>query len=132
MRNCSRSMVLTPRYIGSRRLLDISINQPKCFQFQTDPYDCVKITILCHNLTSNAAMRAHRLALAARYFAELTLVGPVKHRGAWGALPQEPWIKPFPFKNLPKFYETALDLIAAADGDVLIAVKPYLSSYGVA
>jgi glycosyltransferase involved in cell wall biosynthesis len=92
----------------------------------------VKITILSHNLTSNAAMRAHRLALAARHFAEVTLIGPAKHRGAWGALPQEPWIKPFPFKPFPKFYQTALDMIAAADGDVLIAVKPYLSSYGVA
>src|SRR5215469_11668265 len=77
-------------------------------------------------------MRAHRLALAARHFAEVTLVGPVKHRGAWGALPQEPWIKPFELKRLPKFYRTALDIIAAADGDVLIAVKPYLGSYGVA
>ncbi len=77
-------------------------------------------------------MRAHRLALAARHFADVTLIGPVKHRGAWGALPQEPWIKAFESKRLPKFYETALRLVAAADGDLLIAVKPYLGSYGVA
>src|SRR5260370_9475989 len=38
----------------------------------------------------------------------------------------------FESKNLPKFYQTVLQLIEAADGDVLIAVKPYLSSYGVA
>lgn len=92
----------------------------------------MKITILCHNLSSNAVMRAHRLALAARHFAEVTLVGPVKHRGAWGALPPELWIKSFPSKRLPKFYQTALNLIAAAEGDVLIAVKPYLASFGVA
>jgi glycosyltransferase involved in cell wall biosynthesis len=77
-------------------------------------------------------MRAHRLALAARHFAEVTLVGPVKHRGGWGALPQEPWIKSYEFKPLPKFYQTTVDIIRVADGDVLIAVKPYLSSYGVA
>jgi glycosyltransferase involved in cell wall biosynthesis len=92
----------------------------------------VKITILSHNLTSNAAMRAHRLALAARHFAEVTVIGPAKHRGPWTALPREPWIKAFESKNLPKFYETVLQLIEAADGDVLIAVKPYFSSYGVA
>jgi len=92
----------------------------------------MKITILSHNLTSNAVMRAHRLALAARYFAEVTLLGPVKHRGPWGALPNEPWIKPVESKNLPKFYHSILKLIEASDGDLLLAVKPYLASYGVA
>ncbi len=91
----------------------------------------MKITILSHNLTSNAVMRAHRLGLAARHFAEVTLIGPVKHRGAWGALPQEPWIKPVESKSFPKFYKSMLEIVAAAGGDVLIAVKPYLASYGV-
>ncbi len=92
----------------------------------------MKITILSHNLTSNAAMRAHRLALAARHFAEVTVLGPVKHRGAWGALPQESWIRSVESKNLPKFYKIALEMILASDADVLIAVKPYLASFGVA
>ena len=92
----------------------------------------MKITILSHNLSSNAAMRAHRIALAAQHFAEVTLVGPVKHRGAWAALPQESWIKAFESKRLPKFQQTAMNLIRAAEGDLLIAVKPYLASYGVA
>ena len=91
----------------------------------------MKITILSHNLTSNAAMRAHRLALAARHFAEVTVFGPVKHRGAWGALPQESWIKPVESKNLPKFFSTAVDIIASSDADFIIAVKPYLASYGL-
>ena len=92
----------------------------------------MKITILSHNLSSNAAMRAHRLALAAKHFAEVTVIGPVKSRGAWGPLPQEKWIKPFEFRNVPKFYRTALEMIQAANGDILIASKPYLTSYGVA
>jgi len=92
----------------------------------------VKIAILSHNLTSNAVMRAHRIALAARHFAQVSLIGPVKHRGAWAALPQEPWVQAVESKNLPKFYKSILELIAAADSDVLIAVKPYLASYGVA
>jgi glycosyltransferase involved in cell wall biosynthesis len=92
----------------------------------------VKITILSHNLTSNAAMRAHRLAVAARHFADVTMIGPMKHRGAWGALPQEPWIKRVESKNLPKFFNVLLEMIVEADADVLIAVKPYLASYGLA
>ena len=91
----------------------------------------MKITILSHNLSSNAAMRAHRLGLAARHFSEVTVIGPVKQRGPWGALPQEPWIKAVELKNLPKFYRTALEMIDAAEGDVLIAAKPFLASYGV-
>ena len=92
----------------------------------------MKITILSHNLTSNAVMRAHRLALAARHFADVTLIGPVKHRGPWGALPSETWIKPVESKNLPKFYRSVLQLIQFSDADLLIAAKPYLASYGVA
>jgi glycosyltransferase involved in cell wall biosynthesis len=92
----------------------------------------MKIAILSHNLTSNAAMRAHRLGLAARRFAEVTVFGPAKHRGAWGALPQEPWIHALESKNLPKFFKTALELILACEADVVIAVKPYLASFGLA
>jgi glycosyltransferase involved in cell wall biosynthesis len=77
-------------------------------------------------------MRAHRLGLAARHFADVTLMGPVKKRGVWSPLPREPWIKPFESKNLPKFFHTTRELVEAADGEVLIAVKPYLASYGVA
>jgi glycosyltransferase involved in cell wall biosynthesis len=60
------------------------------------------------------------------------MIGPVKDRGAWGALPQEPWIKAVESKNLPKFFNVLLEMILEADGDVLIAVKPYLASYGLA
>ncbi len=92
----------------------------------------MRIAILSHNLTSNAVMRAHRLGLAARHFADVTVFGPVKHRGSWAALPQESWIHPVESKNLPKFFNTALDLIASAEADVLIAVKPFLASFGLA
>lgn len=92
----------------------------------------MKLLILSHNLTSNASMRAHRLALAARRFAEVTLVGPVKHRGSWAPLPKEPWIQPVASKNLPKFFKTAMEVISAANADVVLAVKPFLTSYGLA
>lgn len=93
----------------------------------------MKIAVLSHNLSSNAAMRAYRIAEAARKFAQVTLAGPVEEsRGPWQALPSEPWIVTVTERRLPKFAKSFLELVAAADGDVLIAVKPHLASFGVA
>ena len=41
----------------------------------------MKITILSHNFSSNASMRSHRLAVAARFFAEVQLIGPAEAKG---------------------------------------------------
>jgi glycosyltransferase involved in cell wall biosynthesis len=92
----------------------------------------MKITVLSHNLSSNSAMRAHRLAHMAGRFGEVTLLGPVERRGPWEALPSESWIRTVVERRLPKFAASFLELVAAADGDVLIAVKPQLASFGVA
>ncbi|MEP6471623.1 MAG: glycosyltransferase [Acidobacteriota bacterium] len=92
----------------------------------------MKITVLSHNLSTNAVMRAYRVAEAARRFAEVTLAGPVEEsRGPWPALPSEPWIVAATERRFPKFAKSFLELVAAADGDVLIAVKPQLASFGV-
>ena len=66
----------------------------------------MKITVLSHNLTSNAVMRAHRLARAAQSFAGVRLIGPVERRGLWPALPPEPWIASVRKKRFPKFFVT--------------------------
>jgi glycosyltransferase involved in cell wall biosynthesis len=92
----------------------------------------VKLTILSHDLSSNAAMRAHRLATAAATFAAVELIGPVEPEGIWPALPNESWIRPVPKTRFPQFMQSFLDLAEAADGDVLLAVKPHLASFGVA
>ena len=92
----------------------------------------MKVTILSHDLCSNAVMRAHRLALAARTFADVKLIGPADGRGPWPALPPEPWIRTVPKRRFPKFAAPFLELIEAADGDVLLAVKPHLASFGAA
>src|SRR6266852_2260110 len=89
----------------------------------------MKLTILSHNLSSNAAMRAHRLAVAARHFAEVKLIGPIERKGAWPALPPEPWIKTVEEKRFPRFFLSLLQLVEAAEGDVLMAVKPHLASF---
>ena len=91
----------------------------------------MKLTILSHNLSSNAVMRAHRLALAARTFADVELIGPVERKGLWPALPPEPWIRTVRDNRFPKFFDPLVELVNAADGDVLVAVKPHLASFGV-
>src|SRR6266446_4456878 len=92
----------------------------------------MKITILSHNLSSNAAMRAHRLAVAARTFAEVKMIGPVERTGLWPALPSETWIKAVEEKRFPRFFLSLLQLVDAADGDIIIAAKPHLASFGAA
>jgi glycosyltransferase involved in cell wall biosynthesis len=93
----------------------------------------MKITVLSHNLSSNAALRAHRVALAARQFAEVKMIGPVQGvAGRWPALPDEPWIEAVREKRFPEFQESFHELINKCDGDVLIAVKPHLASFGAA
>ncbi|MEO8348159.1 MAG: glycosyltransferase family 4 protein [Acidobacteriota bacterium] len=92
----------------------------------------MKVTVLSHNLSSNAAMRSLRVAEAAKTFAEVELLGPVESRGLWPALPQEPWIRTVPERRLPKFAKSLLEIVEAAGGDVLIAVKPHLASFGAA
>src|SRR5438034_5369 len=46
----------------------------------------MKVTILSHDLSSNAVMRAHRLAEAARTFAQVMLIGPASRTGAAAAI----------------------------------------------
>ncbi len=92
----------------------------------------MKLTILSHNLSSNAAMRAHRLAVAAEKFSEVKLIGAVERKGLWPALPSEACAQTVEEKRFPRFFTSLLQLVEAADGDVLIAVKPHLASFGAA
>jgi len=92
----------------------------------------MKITVLSHDLSSNASMRAHRVASAAQQFAEVKLIGPVEEDGLWPALPGESWIETVPKTRFPEFISSFLDLVEKCDGDILIAAKPHLASYGAA
>ncbi len=92
----------------------------------------MKISILCHNLSSNASMRAHRLALMAQRFADVEVIGPVEKRGPWPAFPDSIPIRTVRKQRFPQFFDSLRDLVELADGDILIAVKPYLASLGAA
>src|SRR5206468_10073908 len=93
------------RVVAERRLSGAPTHR------RSPPSSPMKVTILCHELSSNAVMRAHRLAQAARTFAEVKLIGSVSRKGAWPALPQEPWIRPVRKRRFPRFYETFLALV---------------------
>jgi glycosyltransferase involved in cell wall biosynthesis len=92
----------------------------------------MKVTVLCHNLSTNNAMRAHRLAVMARRFAEVKLIGPVQNDGLWPALRPEAWIQTVPENRFPKFANSFIALTEMCDGDLLLACKPHLGSFGVA
>jgi glycosyltransferase involved in cell wall biosynthesis len=93
----------------------------------------VKVTVLGFDLSNNATGRADLLArlLAPRH--EVTVVGPRFGPALWRpsqggdvahrALPAA--------RRYPGFARALPALVAQADGDVLIASKPRMSSYGV-
>jgi glycosyltransferase involved in cell wall biosynthesis len=92
----------------------------------------MRITVLSHDLSTNAGRRTHRLAGAARTFADVKLIGPASRSHKWLDLPDEPGIFTVRKRRWPGFYTSFMELVEAADGDVLIAVKPHLASFGVA
>jgi glycosyltransferase involved in cell wall biosynthesis len=92
----------------------------------------MKVTVLSHDLSSNAGRRAHRLAAAAGTFGDVKLIGPAPNDGEWADLLDEPWIETAPKRRWPDFHHSFVQLVRAADGDVLIPVKPHVGSFVVA
>jgi glycosyltransferase involved in cell wall biosynthesis len=92
----------------------------------------MKITVLSHDLSTNAGRRTHRLAAAAGTFAEVKLIGPASRSHRWLDLPDEPGVFTVRKRRWPDFHASFVELVEAADGDVLIAVKPHLASFAVA
>jgi glycosyltransferase involved in cell wall biosynthesis len=92
----------------------------------------MKITVLSHDLSTNAGRRTHRIAAASRTFADVRLIGPASRSHRWLDLPDEPWIHTVRKRRWPDFHASFVELVEEADGDVLIAVKPHLASFAVA
>lgn len=92
----------------------------------------MRITVLSHDLSTNAGRRTHRLAGAARTFADVKLIGPSSRSHKWVDLPDEPSIFTVRKRRWPDFHASLIELVEAADGDVLVAVKPHLASFAVA
>jgi glycosyltransferase involved in cell wall biosynthesis len=92
----------------------------------------MRITVLSHDLSTNAGRRTHRLAGALGTFANVKLIGPASRSHRWLELPNEPWIHTVRKRRWPDFHASFEELVEAADGDVLVAVKPYVASFAVA
>jgi glycosyltransferase involved in cell wall biosynthesis len=92
----------------------------------------MRVTVLSHDLSTNAGRRTHRLAGAARTFADAKLIGPASRSHRWLDLPDEPGTFTVRKRRWPDFHTSFVELVEAADGDVLIAVKPHLASFAVA
>jgi glycosyltransferase involved in cell wall biosynthesis len=92
----------------------------------------MKVTVLSHDLSTNAGRRTHRLAGAVGTFADVKLIGPESRAHKWLERPDEPGVVTVRKRRWPDFYESFAELVEQADGDVLIAVKPHLASFAVA
>ena len=92
----------------------------------------MKISVLCFDLSDNAAGRAHLLAQLLAPIAEVEVVGPRHGTGVWAPVAADgvryvAW----PGGRLPRFVGTLPALLRAADGDLLYASKPRLGSAGI-
>ena len=92
----------------------------------------MKISVLCFDLSDNAAGRAHLLAQLLAPIAEVEVVGPREGPGVWAPVAADgvryvAW----PGGRLPRFVGTLPALLRAADGDLLYASKPRLGSAGI-
>jgi glycosyltransferase involved in cell wall biosynthesis len=92
----------------------------------------VKISVLCFDLSDNAAGRAHLLARLLAPIAEVEVIGPREGPDIWAPVAADgvryvAW----PGGRLPRFVGTLPALLRAADGDLLYASKPRLGSAGI-
>ncbi|MBI4610682.1 MAG: glycosyltransferase [Candidatus Rokubacteria bacterium] len=92
----------------------------------------MKVSILCFDLSSNAAGRADLLArlLAPRY--EVEVVGPCFGGGLWPPVQDGPIrYRSVAGSRYPRFVTRLPELLALADGDLVYASKPRPTSFGV-
>jgi len=92
----------------------------------------VKISILCFDLASNAAARAFLLAKLLEPLANVEVVGPQYGSAVWDPIASEgiPW-RAVPGRKFPRFGASLSTLFRMADGDLVYASKPRLTSAGV-
>ena len=92
----------------------------------------MKISILCFDLSDNAAGRAHLLAQLLAPIAEVEVIGPRDGPGVWAPVAADGVrYVTRPGGRLPRFVGTLPALLRAADGDLLYASKPRLGSAGI-
>jgi glycosyltransferase involved in cell wall biosynthesis len=92
----------------------------------------VKISVLCFDLSDNAAGRAFLLARLLEPLGQVELVGPCGPRGLWPPIARAGIAaRAVAARRLPAFATSARELARLADGDLLYASKPRIASAGV-
>ncbi len=91
-----------------------------------------RVSVLAANLSSNALGRAYLLAQVLRRRYEVEVLGPAFGHGIWPPCDTGEFAyRMVPGCNFPCFFLSMRDLLRLATGDVIYAVKPRLSSFGV-
>jgi glycosyltransferase involved in cell wall biosynthesis len=92
----------------------------------------VKVSVLCFDVSDNAAGRAHLLAQLLAPIAEVEIVGPRHGAGVWPPVATDGvrYVS-VPAGRIASFAGALPGLLRAADGDLLYASKPRLGSAGL-
>jgi len=92
----------------------------------------VKVSVLCFDVSDNAAGRAHLLAQLLAPIAEVEIVGPRHGAGVWPPVAADGvrYVS-VPAGRIASFAGALPGLLRAADGDLLYASKPRLGSAGL-
>ena len=92
----------------------------------------MKISVLCFDLSDNAAGRADLLARLVSPLGEVEVVGPCSGGEVWSPVAGEGIrYRGIPARHFPGFVGSIRTLSRLADGDLLYASKPRLGSAGI-
>ncbi len=92
----------------------------------------MKVSILCSDVSGNAAGRADLLAKLLEPLGEVEVIGPRSEPGVWKPVAAGPVrYTGVRFRRMPAFLATMRDLVRRADGDLIYASKTKLGSAGI-
>ena len=92
----------------------------------------MKISVLCFDVSANAAGRADLLARLLLPLGSVEVIGPRSGPGVWKPTASGPVrYTSVPVRRMPGFIATMADLARRADGDLIYASKTRLASAGV-
>ena len=92
----------------------------------------MKISVLCFDLSGNAAGRADLLARLLEPLGSVEVIGPQSGPGVWAPVASGPVrYVGIPARRMPRFIAAMIELARRADGDLIYASKTRLASAGV-
>jgi len=92
----------------------------------------MKVSVLCPDVSSNAAGRADLLAKLLEPLGSIEVIGPRSLPGVWMPVAAGPVrYTSVPTRRMPGFMATMADLARRADGDLIYASKTRIGSAGV-